>query len=169
MYLYQPGQNGDSELLAWYLRLIDDGDLTKLFGSVPQPLAAFVKDFTDPVTDLVYDADEQGWWIVGWVKPFMAGASWGLWVRPDKRGSAAAVEFTLKLHELAFEQYPVLVLGTRQEHVVAQMGGLGYTAMGTVPDLFGVGEPGHVMHLHRTVFASTLELWKDKAHGRSSR
>lgn len=168
MNLYRPGQNGDAELLAWYLRLVNDDDLVKLFGSCPQPLNAFVKDFTDPVTDLVYEADEQGWWVVGWVKPFMAGASWGLWVRPDKRGSAGAVEFTLKLHELAFEQFPVMVLGTRQEPVVAQMAGVGYTLLGSIPDLFGVDETGYLMQLHRSVFASTQKLWKDKIDGRST-
>lgn len=169
MMIYQPGQNGDAELLAWYLRLCDEGDLTRLYGHLGQPLSDFIKNYTDPMAMLAYEADDQGWWIVGWIKPFMGGASWGLWIRPDKRRTASAVSFALKLHELGFEHFPCLMLATTQDEVVASMKRMGYTYLGIVPSLFGGDEGGHVMYLTRKDFAGTLALWKDRSHGRSSR
>lgn len=169
MNVYQPGQNGDAELLAWYLRLVQDGELANLFGKLLQPLGLFMRNFTDEEMNLCYEADDQGWWIVGWARPFMGGASWGLWVRPDKRDSAEAVEFTLKLHELAFEHFGLLVLATHQDKVVASMKRMGYTEIGAVPHLFGAELAGQLMYLTRRDFEATKSLWKDRANGRSSR
>lgn len=169
MYRYEKGQNGDAELLAWYLRMIDDGDLDKLYGALIASLSDFLQNYTDPLATVLYDADERGWWVVGWYRPFMGTGSWGMWVRPDKRGSLEAIDFAFGLHALAFETFETLTLATMQEPIVVKMTQLGYNHLGVVPGLFGHERPGHLMFLTRDAFASTRQLWKDKHHGRSTR
>jgi hypothetical protein len=166
MRVYQPGQNGDAELLAWYLRLVTDNELEKIFGTTPQPVAGFLSAFTASDVTLFYDADDQGWWVVSWVKPFLAGASWGLWIRADRRGQAEQVEFVRKVHELAFQCFPVLVFSTHQAAVADSAARLGYTDLGRVPDLFGAGLTAHLLYLHRDDFARTQALWENRRrHG----
>lgn len=167
--VYAPGENGDADLLAWYLRLCDNGDMQKMFGDIPQPLGHFMRNYTDPDVSLLYVKDEQGWWGVIWAKPFMGGASWGFWVRPDKRGTPETVQFVLQFHEQAFQRTPLLVFATTSEQLVAQSARMGYTDLGAVPSLFGMDAPGHIMYCTPSSLEATLPKWKEIHDARAAR
>lgn len=170
MLLYTPGQNGDAELLEWYLRLVASEDIKKLYGPEGMALGVFVRDFTgDYGTTLVYAYDDIGWTTAGWFKPFMKGLAWGQWVREDYRGRPEPVDFAYEMHKWGFERVGLIMLATTQDTVVTKMAGLGYKEMPVIPHLYGVGHSGHVMFLTKEDFEKTQQLWKDKSHGRSAR
>jgi len=166
MRIYQPGQNGDAELLHWYAQLVAGDDLNKLLGSSVWSMAAFMRHFTEAGALVFYESDAQGWWIVAWTFPLMGGGTWGLWVRPDKRGSGSrtALAFIMETLNVGLQQYPVLVNTTKQNEIVAKTVRLGYTYLGRIPRLFE-GEDCHVLHLTREAFEPIYEKWS-KYNGR---
>lgn len=161
MKLYEPGQCYDAELLAWYTRLVADGDLEKLVGPSLWPLGAFLEHFRScPM--LYYDADSDGWWFASWAFPFMGGGTWGVWFREDRRGKVVSGRQGMR-HiraslEAAFAQYPVLVNVTKQPVVVPKTEKLGYTYLGSIPHLFE-GETAHVLALSRENFEAADARW----------
>ena len=153
--VYEPGDDADVPLLRWYLALVERQELLNIFGNPAYPLHLFFQAFTDRATTLFCAVDEQGeWWATFWVRPFMAGASWGLWIRPDCRGAPDAVEFVRQCHAIAFQAFPFLVLSTHQSAVVAKAQRLGYTMMSTIPGMYGPGLDGWLMYMTRTAFQS---------------
>lgn len=160
--VYQPGQNGDTELLHWYTQLVTSGDLAKLLGPSVHPTAAFLRHFTEPNALVFYEGDARGWWGVSWAFPFIGGGTWGLWLREDKRhhGSRHVLGFVLETLHFALQMYPVLVNTTTQAAVVAKTKRLGYTYLGCVPYLFE-GQDCHVLHITRDAFAPIYEKWRN--------
>lgn len=161
--VYTPGDNGDAALLHWYSQLVVADDLQKLVGPSVWPMAAFMRHFTDPNLTLWYLADDQGWWMVAWAFPLMGGGSYGLWVRPGKRGSGSreGVNFIMSTLGLALAVYPVLVNTTKQPEMVPRTERLGYTYLGEIPFLFE-GEPCHVLYMTRAMFAPVWRRWKER-------
>jgi len=159
--VYQPGQQADVALLAWYAHLSATGDLPKLLGPSVWSMAAFMRHFTDPQAILMYEEDAQGWAAVTWVFPLMGGGTWGLWVRPDVRasGSRRVMSFIIESLAVAMSQYPVLVNTTKQADVVAKTGRLGYSYLGKIPLLFE-GEDCHVLYMTREMFQPVLDRWR---------
>lgn len=161
MRVYQPGQRGDVELLTWYSQLVAGDDLQKLVGPSLFGMAAFLRHFTSPELTLWYIGDEHGWWGVAWCFPILGGGSWGLWLRPDKRGSGSreVMAFTMDTLALAVSVYPVLVNTTKQAPVVAKTERLGYTYLGVIPRLFE-GEDCHVLYMTSEQFEPIYERWR---------
>lgn len=156
---YNFGTNGDLPLLTWWAELGATGDLEILMGPSAQPISGFLHSLAPP-TVILYEEDEKGWWIVVTITPFMGGALWGLWIRPDVRhtGRREGLRFIRNSLEIALASFPVVVNIARTDEVVAKTLKLGYTYVGVVPYLFD-GTDCHVMHLTRESFEATKARW----------
>lgn len=166
MHTYLPGETGDATLLHWYLHLVQTGDLQRIVGPSLYPLSAFIGHFTDPRATVQYLFDDDGWWIVSWTFPLGSGASWGLWVRGDKRGSGtrAGLGFIMESLASALARYPVLVNMAKEQAIVAKTQRLGYTYLGAVPYLYD-GDTAHLLYMTREMFEPIFTRWETK-HGR---
>lgn len=164
--VYVPGEGGDAVLLHWYLHLVKTNDLHKIVGPSMYSLASFMKQFTDPRTRLYYLYDDEGWWIVAWTFPLGSGASWGLWVREDKRasGTRAGLAFIMSTLADSLATYPVLLNLAKDPAIVAKTKRLGYAYLGCVPYLYD-GDDAHLMYMTREMFAPLMERWEAR-HGR---
>lgn len=152
MLVYQAGQNLDLELLHWWTRLNQDGELDKLLGPSRWALGPFIADFsTCPL--LMYDRDEIGWRYASWIFPFMGGGAFGCWIRPDLRlkGSRQSYNAFIETMRQGFKLYDVLVITTKQVPVVHKARKLGYTSNGEIPFLFE-GETAYVLHMTKGTF-----------------
>jgi hypothetical protein len=160
--IYQPGTDGDAPLLQWYSTLVETEDLAELVGPSLFPLAAFMKHYTAPDTRLLILEDDKGWAAVAWLSVFMAGGTWGLWVRkggPRHSGSRKVMGFIMSSLAYAFEFVPVLVNTTRRGSVVAKTRRLGYNYVGVIPLLFE-GEDCHILYMTREMFQPIWEKWE---------
>lgn len=148
-------------LLNWYMQLWQSEDIQKLLGPSLWTLNAFIKNFTASDVALFYEQDDRGWWAATWVFPFMGGATWGLWVRADKRASGSRRAMHLIMDSLSWGllRYPVLVNTTKQLPIVEKTARLGYTYLGRIPWLFE-GEDCHVLYMTREMFEPILARWR---------
>lgn len=160
MKTYNFGTDGDLPILKWWAELGATGDMEQLMGRSAYSLSGFLHALAPP-TMVLYEEDEQGWWIVVTISPFMSGALWGLWIRQDKRASGAreGLRIIRDSLEIALESFPVVVNIARSDEVVAKTLKLGYTYLGVIPQLFD-GEDCRVMFLTRESFEKTKARWK---------
>ena len=162
MEVYYPGTEGDAPLLRWYSVLVDSGDIVTLLGPSCHPLGAFMRHYTEPNTRLMFLEDDKGWCAVAWVASFLAGGTWGLWVRADGArfsGSRKIMAFIMESLHFALEHVPVLINTTRQGSVVVKTKRLGYKYVGVVPLLFE-GEDCHILYMTREMFEPTWTQWE---------
>jgi len=147
-YVY--GTDADLPLLRWWAFLGSSGEIAEVMGASARSLGAFLKVLAPPNV-IFYMEDAQGWWGVVTVAPFMAGMTWGCWLRADKRQSREALRFLADTLDFTLAQSPVVVNIARSEAVVAKSVKLGYTYIGAIPDLFD-GETCHILYLTRDAF-----------------
>jgi hypothetical protein len=120
-----------------------------------------MRHYTTPDTLLMVEEDDDGWCAVAFGSVFMAGGTWGLWVRPDKArfsGSRKIMGFIMSSLAACFERVPVLVNTTRDPAVVAKTVRLGYKYVGVIPTLFE-GDDCHILYLTREMFQPMWEKW----------
>lgn len=163
MKVYNPAID-ELRLVQWWMALQTLGDDSFLMNSAMYSLANFL-DAHRPPSELFYEEDDAGWWAVATVAPFMAGGTWGLWLRPDKRraGRKSNLRFVRDVLTRCLEQYPILVSLCRTPELAAKTVKLGFTNLGVIPVLFE-GDPCSVLYLTREQFIRYASRW-ESLHG----
>ena len=102
----------DHALAGWWLALTQAGELEPLFPVKDWALGPFLARFRPP-TRCYLAADATGLWAAIWASPWVGGAIPGLWVRPDRRRTKAALRAVEEGVGALLAEWPVLVVVTR--------------------------------------------------------
>lgn len=149
---YEGSHEDDMMLLHWYLRMHEDGELERVLMPDVNSLSKFYSLFQLP-TQLLLDIDEQGIVVAFWITPMLPTAAMlGLYVRPDKRHSAATYKSVLRMYAKAFDHVDVLFGVTKQEALLAAHEKLGYQVLTQLDKIWGGTEEGWLVMLRKEDF-----------------
>lgn len=147
-------------LLDWYNNLIASGDHFTTFDRDLRYVSNFLAFFKPPNT-LAFASDRAGMWFAYWIAPYLSGATMGLWVREEKRGSKAMFELLIQCIDQTFKIATVILVVTKQESVGGDFVKLGATFGMTIPALWD-GED-------TAVYTLTRDAWEARHHVRTIR
>ena len=151
LFEYIPSLEHDGLLLQWWMRLVASGDISKCFMEDAKRLSRFYELLARP-TRVTFKVDAGGIWFVGWFCPILAGATFDMWVAPQRRKSKAFVEAMCEALEWGFDRWPVLIGVTAQENLLDDHERMGYTVVGPIPDLWDKGKMAWTMYVTRDSF-----------------
>jgi hypothetical protein len=167
--VYEPGPATDILLARWWDHMAGCGDLELVFESEYALLSRFMAGFQAP-TVLLYAEDADGIYFAMWADPIMSGAFFGFWMRSDKRPSetgdvSEAYELSHSALDTFLANFPVMLIATRDPHIVQLAQRLGGKLLGVVPHIFD-GSGAFVCYLTREDFASYKAQGQPNGQGR---
>lgn len=141
----------DALMAQWFARLCACGDVEKLFRPSAHTLSGFFNAIAQPTTT-IFKVNDQGIWFVAMLTPHFAGASFDMWVAPNKRKGKAWVQAMCEALEYGFARYPVLMGLTAQENLLDDHVRMGYVVLGKVPALWDGEAPLWAMYITKETF-----------------
>lgn len=123
-------------VLKWWTDLnANPAELENLFAKPLRNLTTIL-NWAASTVKVMFETDWDGIWAAAWVEPYMSGAFFGAWIRPDKRHTKAALQFINQAYDTALGYFPVLIGLTKQKNLHELHLRLGYEYVGEVPYLF---------------------------------
>lgn len=149
--LYEPSKEDDLILAQWYAQLMESGDMDLTFMPDLHKLSNFLNTFRPPA-ELTFNEDSHGIFLAAWLTPMLPNvASFGAWIRQDKRHSQDAVQELLHIYTVAFEHVEVLISFTKQGHLIELLTKLGYELLLEVPKMWADSD-GWILALTKEAF-----------------
>lgn len=154
---------GDSQdsmaILHWWMELVQSGELEKVIFPSCYDLAPFMNLFQSRSCMLAYNTDDEGKIrLAMWGQQAGPGICWiSLWVRKGFRFTQSAVAITIKLYNIAFDTFDILMGITKQKGLLKIHKKAGYTVVGEFPHLWE-GAPGYLVMLTAQDFYSAIEM-----------
>jgi hypothetical protein len=95
-------------------------------------------------------------WFWGLLEPCFSGAFLSVWIDARKRRTKSALRTLLRVYQLAFEEFPVILGVTKQQTLLHEHGQLGYTCLGQFPK-FWAGEDAWVVGMTKEDFEKGIK------------
>lgn len=167
METYRGEPYQDTQLVNWWMRLVDTAEIADVFHRDLWALGAFMAYWRGTDRQLVICAAQRGDglatvaasltpWAIAWYEPMLDGASIGFWVDRAYRRTRGCWRVIQLFHELGLERWPVLVGITKQEGLLRAASVLGYSTLGKIPGAWG-GADVWVSHLTREAYSVSVQ------------
>jgi hypothetical protein len=134
MILYEPGRD-DAAVVALWIRMNASNDLDRVFPDGSRSLSDLFEILRPPMRAF-FEVDDYGPWFAAWSKPEMSGATFGLWIAPERRHRRSTTFLVVDLLDALLKEHPVLFSITKQENLLPAHRKLGYEIHGPIPYLF---------------------------------
>ena len=116
------------------------------------------REWVESLQEAAFCEDERGPWLFVSTRPWLDGAIFGIWVRPDKRRSKDMVYMASEAYTRALQKYKLLI-GYTKRPLQKMHQKMGYRLQGKIPGLWN-GEDVQIWTLRREDFVDwRVKLW----------